>query len=299
MINPYGINNDGSGCIVTLPNQDPEYGYAIISTFIASIIQERNNESNGKKYDAVFNGRIRGCRFINYGYTQQVYLITTDQNFQYALLINQPAAPKGAGYQEYINLLELSKKNPKLVINPIAYLESTETEAYVTPYHEMARCIGVEIDEGTWGVWVPNPYRRREFSEKERYIINSAMIASLIVLYDSEKEHGIAKSALDCGDFMLEKGYEDSEINLDTILDKMVLTACREFVKMSLDDYIFRIRIEYSNDVEDSERIITSSKLKRPFTKEEIESGINEGLRLRGEKRIKEPVLIKELDGQK
>lgn len=48
MINPYGINNDGSACIVTLPNQDPEYGYAIISTFIASIIQERNNESNGK-----------------------------------------------------------------------------------------------------------------------------------------------------------------------------------------------------------------------------------------------------------
>ena len=46
MINPYGINNDGRACIVTLPNQDPEYGYAIISTFIASIIQERNNESN-------------------------------------------------------------------------------------------------------------------------------------------------------------------------------------------------------------------------------------------------------------
>ena len=298
MAKPYYLSISESGYMFTQPNQDPDYARAIIEVFISTIIQDNQNPSNNN-YKA-FVGNINECHFVNYGLTQLVYYITTDLSKRYALLVNQPITPIGAGKREYDNLRYLSEKYPDMVIKPAVYIGATETEAYVTHYHNNARCVGVPFWDKVWGLWLSEPgnYHFVAIDENERFIINTSMLATLIMLYDFETQQGIGKTQLDGGDFMLEEKYEKPDlengisptelegIKLKSLVEKvqqnLTLIAARELVTMSLDEYIERLRIELTNEIsDDSERIVTGYKLRCPFTKDEIEKGISIGLALR------------------
>lgn len=231
-----------------------------------------------------FQGKQKRLQFINYGSTQLVYVLTIDENRQYTFLVNQPVTPFGTGKREFENLRMLSRDNKNNVITPLYYFtdkNNSNRELYVTPYYYQARCVGIEDKE--WGIWIPEPeYLFYDFKAQDRKIINASMIALLVKLYDDKREKGLSKVRLDGGDFMLEKGFEDMNINFENILKNMKLIAARELKTMEFDEYISRIRQELSGKItENQEMRIIGEKLKRPIELDEIEDGIKLGLNLR------------------
>lgn len=233
-------------------------------------------------------------QFINYGSTQLVYVLTIDENRQYTFLVNQPATQFGTGKREFENLRILSKDNRDTVITPLYYFtdqNSMNRELYVTPYYYQSRCIGVEDKE--WGMWIPEPeYLFYDFKSQDRKIINASMVALLIKLYDAKGKRGLSEIRLDGGDFMLEKGFEDEDINFENILKKMKLIAARKLVPMELDEYISRIKQELSGKVTDNQEMkIIGKKLRRPLELDEIEDGIKLGINLREKQREEEKLI--------
>ncbi len=231
-----------------------------------------------------FQGKQKRLQFINYGSTQLVYVLTIDENRQYTFLVNQPVTPFGTGKREFENLKILSKYNKNNVITPLYYFidkNSPNRELYVTPYYYQARCVGVEDKE--WGIWVPEPkYSFYDFKAQDRKVINASMVALLIKLYDNKGKKGLSKVRLDGGDFMLEKGFEDMDINFKNILTKIKLIAARELETIELDEYISRIRQELSGKVTNNQEMkIIGKKLRKPMELDEIEDGIKLGFHLR------------------
>lgn len=268
-----GIPNFGPWYIEILPNQDILEELIDMSKFVKSIIDNKNIHE--------FNSNNIDVQFINYGKTQLVFVVTVDNSKQYTLLINQPATKYGVGKNEFDNLNKLNQIDSELVIKPMYYFENGNYELYITPYYHQSRCVGVETTQ--WGIWIPEPeYHFETFNENDRKIINSAMVAMLIKLYDEENSMGISKCRLDGGDFMLLKGFENNEISFENIINHLKLIAARELVSISLDDYINRIRIELANN-EEINSIVIGKKLRQPFSEEEIETGIKMGLTLRNQ----------------
>lgn len=242
-----------------------------LSMFVKSTVRNKDIEE--------FKGKDFNIQLINYGDAQVVAVLTVDNSKQYTLMINQPATEFGYGKKEFDNLIKLNQIDPSIVIKPIHYFEQNHHELYITPYYYQARCIGLSPTD--WGIWIPEPkYHFQIFNERERKIINSTMIAMLIKLYDKENNKGISKCYLHGGDFMLLKGFENHEMSFDNIASHIKLIAARELTTISLDDYIDRIKIELSNQ-EQTNLIITGEKLQCPFTKEEIEMGIEKGIKIR------------------
>ncbi len=238
-----------------------------------------------------FQGNSKRLQFINYGSTQLVYVLTIDEKRQYTFLVNQPIAPSGIGKREFEILKMLSKNNKDNVITPLYYFvdkNNANRELYVTPYYYQSRCIGVEDKE--WGMWVPEPeYLFHVFKAKDRKVINASMVALLVKLYDEKRKMGLSEVRLDGGDFMLEKGFENYDINFENILRRMKLIAARKLETMDLDEYINRIRNELSGKVADSQEIRVIGKMLRiPLGLDEIEEGINLGIVLRKKEREKE-----------
>ncbi len=270
-----GIPNYGLWYLETLPNQIGVEEMAKIHGFLKNIaVSDRVPE---------FQGKSKRLQFINYGRTQLVYVLTIDENRQYTILVTQPAAQSGVGKREFQNLNNLSQKND-LVIKPLYYFQDEnepKRELYITPYYYQSRCIGVESKD--WGMWVPEPvYHFKEYSDKERSIINLAMVASLVSLYDDKKKKGLSKCRLDGGDFMLEKGFEKESLSAKNILKRIKLIAARDLVEMNLDDYIEQMKKELMGNMGKEEKnIILGKKIKCPMTKEEVEQGIELGLELR------------------
>lgn len=163
----------------------------------------------------------------------------------------------------------------------IQYVEQNR-ELYITPYHYQSRCIGVESKD--WGMWVPDPeYHFTEFSDNERNIINTSMVAMLVKLYDDKRKCGLSKVRLDGGDFMIEKGFEE-DFHLKNVLEKMRLIAARKLVPMEFDEYIDIMKHELSGQVSEYEdRFIIGKTLRCPMSIEEINKGIELGLKLRKE----------------
>lgn len=264
-----GIPNYGVWYIETKPNQNAREEMIKIHEFIREVLKSNKV--------AEFQGKNKRVQFINYGRTQLVYVLTIDDNKQYTLLVTQPSANKGIGKKEYDNLNTLSKKS-NLVIKPLYYFQSEESELYVTPYFYQSRCIGIETED--WGMWVPEPtYHFRKYSIQERNTINSAMVSALVSLYDDQRKLGLSECRLDGGDFMLEKGFESKNLNVENILKKMKLIAARNLVEMSLEDYISQMRRELLGKEE--ENIILGKKLRCPMTEKEVDEGIQYGLQLR------------------
>lgn len=272
-----GIPNYGSWYIEILPGQNVQEEMMQTHQFINLVLSTNIPEFEGSKK----------IEFINYGSTQLVYVLTVNEERQYTFLVSQPAIKLGTSQKEFDNLRILSKNNDN-VIKPIYYFmdeKNLSKELYVTPYDYQSRCIGVETE---WGMWVPEPeYHFVEFKDIDRKIINSVMIAMLIKFYDEESKKGIVKCRLDGGDFMIEKGFENHDINYENILQRIKLIAARELMTMELGDYINLLKLELSEKPSKS-RIILGKKLRRPFDNFEIEYGIKLGLQLREkEKTIK------------
>ena len=105
-----------------------------------------------------FQGKEKRLTFVNYGYTQLVFVLTIDESRQYTLVVDQPNVPLGIGRREFDNLQVLHKKNKEHVIKPLYYYadkSDLRREAYITPYSYQARCIGIQ--DNSWGMWVPEP----------------------------------------------------------------------------------------------------------------------------------------------
>ena len=273
-----GIPNFGPWYLELSSDQDCLIELLNIYDFMESIV-----DSN-RVYE--FNGNTIDIQFINYGEVQLVFVITVDNNRQYTILINQPATKYGVGKNEFNNLNKLNKIDCNVVIKPMYYFERYNQELYITPYYYQARCIG--IDTTVWGIWVPEPdYHFKNFNNEERKIINATMVALIVKLYDEENNMGLSKCRLDGGDFMLLKGFENYEFNFDNIYKNMKLIAARELISLDFQEYIDRLRIELAdNMLRDDELIIIGKKLQNPLTDDEIEIGIEMGLKLRNKSEI-------------
>lgn len=271
-----------------------QLGIPIINTQYVFISQDQDLLEEIIKIDSFINdslfiihkelGGIVDIQFLNYGYTQLVLVITMIDETKYTLLVNQPSVEYGIGKREFNNLKRLSQRNPNLVVEPIIHIAKEQSnELYLTPYYYQSRCVGIETTD--WGIWIPEPYYRfKPFSQEERRVINSSMVAALITLYDEENNQGLSKVRLDCGDFMLLKGYEEEELIQDSIYKNLKLIAARDSISINLEEYIERLRIELTNNISPKDLIILGKKLQNPLTSEEIEKGIEYGLTLRNEK---------------
>ena len=270
-----GIEEYGEWYIRHLPEQNEKEEFKKVNDFISFFISKTDMEElKGKKH----------IKFINYGDTQLVFVVTINEEKQYALLLNQPKTEAGQGLEEYNNLINLNKNHPDNVIKPLKYYvnpSNPQQELYITPYYFKARCVGV--NEKDWGVWIPEPdYHFKDFNPTERKIINKCMIALVVKLYDEKNKKGISKWRFDGGDFMLLKGFEKEEINEENILKKLLMISARKLITIEFNEYVDKMRIELKNGLkEEDEKIIIGKNLRCPFSEEEIEEGIKFGMNLR------------------
>lgn len=225
--------------------------------------------------------------FINYGYTQLVYVLTIKGKERYTLLVKQPKVEHGKLQEEFQNLVELSKFD-KNVVAPYEYRaynnDICKGELFVTPYMYQARCIASDTD---WGMYIPEPeYRFEEFTAEQRFFVNMCMIAKLVYLYDEKSQKGIGDAKLGGGDFILPKGWEDEEPCEKYTLDNLYLTAARSMIECSLDEYLDILRDEFSRRTieENQSSLKVNHRGRVAMSIEEIEEGIELGLKLRKRK---------------
>lgn len=223
-------------------------------------------------------------QFINYGDTELVYVLYSD-NKQYAVLVGQPMTEFGSIKEEFNNLKYLAQDNPDFIVKPLHYFTNGERELFIAPYIYKARCIA---STNKWGIYVPEPnYHFEEFTDEQRFIVNSSMIALLIKTYNEEKELGICSCKLGGGDFILDRNWTNMKLSRENILNNMKIVAARELIYLSLEDYIDLIKREfvkityYENEKYRNQTILINQKGRVPMDKEEIEEGISLGLKLR------------------
>ena len=272
-----GIGHYGSLFLDVNHEQDKENELIFIQNFILDFIQKNDfSELKNKKYD---------YEFINYGDTELVFVIKTEDSKYYTMLINQPSTKKDIVKNEYNNLNKFSKSN-KFVIKPLYYFEKGDKALYLTPYIYQARCIASK--NNNFGLYVPEPiYHFTEFNDHERKIVNAAMIANVIKLYNEKESLGLCDIKFGGGDFILEKEWDNESKNIDNTLKRMKLIAARNQIKISFEDYLNLLRKElvqrtyYYNKKDRDKNILLNLKARLPMTKEEIEEGIALGLKLR------------------
>ena len=172
-------------------------------------------------------------KFINWGHMEVVYVLDNGHK-KYTLLMGQPNLEYGKVKSEYDNLKILSKNNED-VVSPLLYYGSPDynREIYMTPYYYQARYISY-LDEKL-GVYVPEPdYHFEEFNGYKKDIIEEAITAKIISLYNLGTHVGINDFSISSGDFILERGFEDTINNVNSVFNDIA----RSLVNMSLDDYI-------------------------------------------------------------
>lgn len=222
--------------------------------------------------------------FINYGHTELVYVMTVKNQDMYTILVKQPKVEQGQLKEEYDNLHRLRKLDNMIVV-PTKYMSFDDDyckgEAFMTPYMYQARCIGSDVN---WGIYVPEPfYRFENFNDEQRFFVNMAMIAKLVYLYDDVNKQGIGSCKLGGGDFILPKGWEEEEPCQWYTLSSMYLTAARKMIDCSLEQYLDILRDEFSRATiqEDQSTLLVNHRGRVAMSVEEIEEGIDLGLKLR------------------
>ncbi len=176
-------------------------------------------------------------KFINWGHMEVVYVLDNGHK-KYTLLMGQPNLEFGKIQEEYNNLRILGENNENIVI-PLLYYgnPNSHREVYMTPYFYQARCISYLDDK--LGIYVPEPnYHFEEFNENDKNIVEEAITAKIISLYNLNTHIGLDAFKVSSGDFILKKGFEYSRNNAGEIFDKMKVIAARNLVKTSLDNYI-------------------------------------------------------------
>ena len=266
---------------------DSDYSYHILNQN-----QNRQEEVNiTRKFLSNLHKQIptiiktsSSIEFINYGDTELVYVIKTDDKID-TLLVGQPATKLGIVRLEYDNLRHLATKNPSIIVSPTTYISDGTREAYITPYIKQARCIATY--DGTYGAYIPEPYYRYEpYSFEDQYLVSKTIIANLIRLYDYDNKLALAECKIGGGDFILEKEYDQEPHTEENILKRMKLIAARKLINIELKDYIELIRKELSKRTyyrtleERDNSVLINIKNRVPMTKEAIEDGISLGLSL-------------------
>ena len=189
-----------------------------------------------KNYPNYYSKNMK-IKFINWGHMEIVYVLDVGHR-KYTLLMGQPNLEYGKVKSEYDNLKILSKNNED-VVSPILYYgnPSYNKEAYMTPYYYQARCISYLNNK--LGIYVPEPtYHFEEFNKDDKDIIEEAITAKIISLYNQNTHIGLDKFRVSSGDFILEKGFENTIKNTNSVFNDMKVIAARSLVNMSLDDYI-------------------------------------------------------------
>jgi len=283
---PLGIPSNGAEYLKLNDTQDLFQEFFGIYNFLGQVI-------SGNQVPE-FQNPNRRLQFINYGDTELVYVLTVGEQ-KYTMLLGQPATEFGTVKKEHDNLKALKVRNPKEVVAPFAYVadEKQKRELYVTPYLYQARCIASQEDG--WGIYIPEPdYRFELFSEKQRSIVNSAMIANLVKLYNEKTQQGIGSCKIGGGDFVLEKELDEEEFSEENVLKRMKLIAARELIQMDFDTYLEALRREFSQSTyykTESQRdksILINHKSRIPMTEAEIERGIELGLMLKEKQKQQE-----------
>lgn len=261
-------------------NQNLLYEFSNIRSVIVSYVKDYCKENEVSIDDIT-------VEFINYGYNQLVYVMTVKDKGRYAILVKQPMAEYGSLKREYDNLCRLNKVDSN-VIAPIDYRsyenDKYRGELFVTPYMYQARCVASDLD---WGMYVPDPeYRFEKFSFEQRFFVNMCMIAKLVYLYDEELNQGVCACKLGGGDFILPKDWEEYEPCENYTLNSLYLTAARDMVSCSLNEYIELIRSEFSRATieEEQSSLVINHRGRVAMSMEEIEEGIELGLKLRKRK---------------
>ncbi len=274
-----GIPDNGFLYHIVNDYQDKATEFRITDNFIVKeLIPILKNNNININYDKM------KVNFINYGDTELVYVISDGIN-TYTLLIGQPITKENEIKEEYDNLKGLGNKHIE-VIKPILYLKGKERKAYLTPYLKQARCIAT-TNYG-WGYYIPEPtYRFELFNNEDKSLVNQAMIATLIKLYDEEKELGICNCKLGGGDFILNKKWDNIDHNIYNTLNNLKLIAARKMYLTSLKNYINLLsnelgKITYYKNIKDKDKnIIINCKNRCNMNTKDIEEGIDLGLKLR------------------
>ena len=189
-----------------------------------------------ENYPNYYSKNIK-IKFINWKHMEVVYVLDNGHK-KYTLLMGQPNLEYGKVKSEYDNLKILSKNNED-VVSPLLYYGNPDynREIYMTPYYYQARRISY-LDEKL-GVYVPEPdYHFEEFNGYKKDIIEEVITAKIISLYNQNTHIGLDEFNVSSGDFILEKGFEDSKNNASKLFEEMKVIAARSLVNMSLDDYI-------------------------------------------------------------
>lgn len=225
--------------------------------------------------------------FINYGNNQMVYSARPKQGQSFAILINQPQQELGVVKAEFESLQRLFQIDPDFVIPTWAYFKEGAHELYASSYVKDARCIYHNDSPFSWGTFNPIPtYHFERFSSEMEHEVTSSMIALLVNYYDSKRNMGIAKTQLSGDDFILSQDFDLKDPS--SVLPNMKLISARSFIKTSLETYLGLLEKEflhathYNNyDVKVEGKFKVNCKSGASLTKEEIETGIGLGLRMR------------------
>lgn len=193
-----------------------------------------------------FGIKLDSLKFINWGYTEIVYVGKDKLDNYKTIFVGQPTNKFGTVKEEVDNLKYFAKNNPKDIVSPEAYYgdEKLNREMMITPYYYQARCISCT---NSWGQYVPEPeYHFETFTDNKRKLVLSAMIAKLISTYNDKDQIGLGNVELVDGDFILLKELDKQELNQENVLKNMKLIAARKIVKMPFDKYIERVINEFS-----------------------------------------------------
>ena len=210
----------------------------LIEEIIKTIEFIENDFANYLKgnYPNYYSKNIK-IKFINWGHMEVVYVLDNGHK-KYTLLMGQPNLEYGRIKHEYDNLKMISKNNED-VVSPLLYYGNPDyhREVYMTHYYYKARCISY-LDEKL-GIYVPEPdYYFEEFNGYKRDIIEEAITAKIISLYNLGTHVGLNEFSISSGDFILERGFEDTINNVNSVFNDMKVIVARSLVNMSLDDYI-------------------------------------------------------------
>lgn len=271
MLKNMGIGSINPMYLETNEIQEKDYEYRKIVRFLGKYI-DRYAEKHDVSVDDL------QLKFINYGKTELVYVLTEKgKSNRVTLLVKQPAVQFGRIKNEAQNLVNL-KNSDSNVVAPIDYFQFGDQELFATPYINQARCIAAL--NGSWGMYIPEPmYRFVSFDEKQERVVNSCMIAKLVSLYNFTKQEGISGCQLGGGDFMLPKWWETEPPSIKNTLNNLYLIAARRKVHCSFDDYLAILRDEFSRATisENKENLIVNIRSRAPMQNRDIEFGIRLG----------------------
>lgn len=259
----------------------------IIHTLV-SAFNKNNSESiisqTSKKFNVDSDIPIK-ISFMNYGDMQLIYLVTLPDKSKVVASINQPHIPLGKVKEEFDNLQRLVDIDSCFVTKPLAYfaMEDRGHELYISEYVDNAMCIAVNTRHG---IYDPLPeYHFEIFSPEISHRVNTSMIALLVNYYDSENGRGLSKTQISGNDFILTRDFEKN--NLDSVQLNMKIIAARDFIDISLDEYLNRLRQEFLFGTNRDDPSVVNGQIqiniksKLPMTEQEIEEGITFGLKLR------------------